>query len=107
LRQHILHQGGVGESVHDPGIKISPKAISPGEVEHELGWDKGAVLNTSTPSAACDIQGILFCSRLNIIAVTAKSGVSIKNGSLEDFRGAVVFWLRVLRPVPIPVVRSI
>jgi hypothetical protein len=55
LRQHVLDQGRVGESVHDPGIEVSSKAVSLGKVEHELRWDKGSSLHTSTPGAACDV----------------------------------------------------
>jgi hypothetical protein len=107
LRQHIFHQRGIGESVHDPWDKVTPEAVPLREVEHEVGRGEGSSLHTATSSVTGDVQSILLCSGLDVITVAAKASSRIEDSSLEDLCGIGVVRLRVQRPIPIPVGESI
>jgi hypothetical protein len=106
LRQHVLHQSGVSESIHDPWDEVAPEAVPFREVEHEVRRGEGSILYAATSRAACDVESVLFCSGLDVFTVTAETSLGVEDVSLEDFRGVGAVRFCVKRPVPVPAGRS-
>ena len=102
LRQHVLHQSGIGESIHDPWDEVAPEAVFLREVEHEAGRGEWSSLHTATSRATSDVKSVLLCSGLDVVTVTAETSLRVEDISLKDLRGVRVVRFCVQRPVPIP-----
>lgn len=107
LCKHVFHKRRISESVHDPGVEVTSQTISLGVIEHEVGCFERSSLHTTTASAAGDVQWVLLCSWFNVVTIPTKTCVGVEDGGLQDVGGIWILRFCVLRPVPVPVSKSV
>lgn len=102
LSKHVVDQCGVSECVHNPWVEVTSKTVPFREVQHEVGRSERSGLHTPASCAVSDVERVLRCGWLDVVTISAKACVRVKDGGLKDLSGVVILRLRILRPIPIP-----